>query len=83
MRKVYQVYRCSHAHACAVPQAGMQCISTERVSALSRYIKIAATLPEKSVRDVALRVRWMMRKDAPRKPRHKVRLAMLLCAGMR
>ena len=60
----------------------MQRISTERVSALSRYIKIAATLPEKSVRDVALRVRWMMRKDAPRKPRHKVRLAVLLCAVM-
>ncbi|GMH07076.1 hypothetical protein Nepgr_008916 [Nepenthes gracilis] len=29
---------------------------------IMRYIKIAATLPEKSVRDVALRCRWMTRK---------------------
>lgn len=29
---------------------------------IMRYIKIAATLPEKTVRDVALRCRWMTRK---------------------
>ena len=34
---------------------------------------MAATLPNKSVRDVALRVRWIGRKDTPRKQRSKVR----------
>ncbi|KAG2321903.1 hypothetical protein Bca52824_015116 [Brassica carinata] len=29
---------------------------------IMKYIKIAATLPDKTVRDVALRCRWMMRK---------------------
>ena len=34
---------------------------------------MAVALPNKSVRDVALRVRWMGRKDTPRKQRSKVR----------
>jgi hypothetical protein len=33
----------------------------ERTPALERYLRIAATLPTKGVRDVALRVRWMQR----------------------
>lgn len=33
----------------------------ERTPALERYLRIAATLPAKGVRDVALRVRWMQR----------------------
>lgn len=54
----------------------------ERTPSLVRYLRVAACLPEKSVRDVALRIRWMSRKDkverekeAPRKPRLKVRPA--------
>ena len=30
---------------------------------LERYIRIAALLPEKGVRDVALRIRWMSKKE--------------------
>ncbi|KAM7461066.1 hypothetical protein LguiA_029187 [Lonicera macranthoides] len=36
-------------------------------SNLIRYAKIAAMLPNKTVRDVALRVRWMMQKENSRK----------------
>jgi hypothetical protein len=43
------------------------------MSSLARYIKIATTLPDKTVRDVALRVRWIGRKDTPRKQRTKAR----------
>ncbi|OVA01138.1 Protein of unknown function DUF3755 [Macleaya cordata] len=32
-------------------------------TSIMRYIKIAATLPEKTVRDVALRCRWMTKKE--------------------
>lgn len=33
---------------------------------ISKYVKIAATLPDKTVRDVALRCRWMTRKRRKR-----------------
>ena len=55
------------------PQAGLARFASDKISSLSRYIKIAATLPNKSVRDVALRVRWIGRKDTPRKQRTKAR----------
>ena len=51
----------------------LQRVASEKISSLSRYIKVAVALPNKSVRDVALRVRWMGRKDTPRKQRTKVR----------
>ena len=51
----------------------LQRYAAEKISSLSRYIKVAVALPNKSVRDVALRVRWMGRKDTPRKQRSKVR----------
>ena len=60
----------------------------ERTPSLVRYVRVAACLPEKSVRDVALRIRWMSRKDkverekeAPRKPRNKVRPGWVAGAG--
>uniref|UniRef100_A0A0D6R4F9 Myb-like domain-containing protein n=1 Tax=Araucaria cunninghamii TaxID=56994 RepID=A0A0D6R4F9_ARACU len=40
---------------------GLQQFSSE--SNILKYIKIAALLPEKTVRDVALRCRWMSRKE--------------------
>ena len=54
-------------------QSMLQRYASEKISSLSRYIKVAVALPNKSVRDVALRVRWMGRKDTPRKQRTKVR----------
>ena len=42
---------------------------------LWRYVKIAANLPAKGVRDVALRVRWMKRKRAGEKTSAKRRKA--------
>ena len=42
---------------------GLQKYSTEHTP-LAKYVKIAAELALKNVRDVALRVQWMQRKDA-------------------
>eukprot|EP00250_Pteridium_aquilinum_P010498 c19431_g1_i1 orf=309-1088(+) len=36
-------------------------------SSINKYIKIAAMLPEKTVRDVALRCRWMQKKDSEKR----------------
>jgi hypothetical protein len=57
----------------ALSQALLQRYAADKMSSLSRYIKVAAALPHKSVRDIALRVRWIGRKDTPRKQRSKVR----------
>jgi hypothetical protein len=54
-------------------QAGLARYGSDKMSSLARYIKLAATLPNKTVRDVALRVRWIGRKDTPRKQRTKAR----------
>lgn len=61
------------APAARALQAVLQRYAADKMSSLSRYIKVAAALPHKSVRDVALRVRWIGRKDTPRKQRSKVR----------
>lgn len=45
----------------ALLEAGMQRFPAERFSSLQRYLKIAATLPNKGARDVALRIRWLQR----------------------
>ncbi|XP_010491944.1 PREDICTED: uncharacterized protein LOC104769425 isoform X1 [Camelina sativa] len=37
---------------------------------ISKYVKIAATLPDKTVRDVALRCRWMTRKRRKREDKY-------------
>lgn len=42
-------------------EEGMSKYASE--SSINKYIKIAATLTEKTVRDVALRCRWMLKKD--------------------
>lgn len=53
-------------------QEGLQRYSTARLSSLSLYVKLAALLPLKAVRDVALRVRWMSKRDATlRKPQQR------------
>ena len=49
-------------------QDGLQRYSAQRLGSLSLYIKVAALLPAKSVRDVALRVRWMGKRESSRKP---------------
>lgn len=51
----------------------------ERTPALERYLRIAATLPAKGVRDVALRVRWMQR-FAQQKRRVSRRWSHFLCS---
>ena len=43
----------------AVLERGMETYGADAYASLWRYIKIAATLPAKGVRDVALRMRWM------------------------
>ena len=63
-------------------QSMLQRYASEKISSLSRYIKVAVALPNKSVRDVALRVRWMGRKDTPRKQRSKVRRGCGCGCGM-
>ncbi|XP_010475963.1 PREDICTED: uncharacterized protein LOC104755306 isoform X2 [Camelina sativa] len=40
---------------------------------ISKYVKIAATLPDKTVRDVALRCRWMTRKRRKREDNNAVK----------
>ena len=44
-----------------VLENGLQAFAATTHSSLWRYIKCAANLPAKGVRDVALRVRWMRR----------------------
>eukprot|EP00898_Chlorokybus_atmophyticus_P001415 jgi/Chlat1/2274/Chrsp17S02577 len=44
-------------------EEGLQRYPADKMSNVMRYVRIAAMLPEKSVRDVALRARWMSRKD--------------------
>ena len=46
----------------ATLEAGLTRYDETRYTSLWRYIKIAAELPAKGVRDVALRVRWMRRR---------------------
>jgi hypothetical protein len=51
-------------------EAGKQRYPADRFDAVQRYVKVAAMLPRKSVRDVALRVRWtvnqhMLKKRKP------------------
>lgn len=48
----------------SVLEEGLRLYTAEQYTSLWRYIKIAANLPYKGVRDVALRVRWMSRRDA-------------------
>lgn len=61
--------RCAIDHALLRSQAGMQRFPSEKYSSVQRYIKIAATLPEKGVRDVALRIRWMSKNGQALKKR--------------
>lgn len=51
----------------AVLEEGLQKYSADKFTSLWRYIKIASDLPAKGVRDVALRIRWMSRKDSGKK----------------
>lgn len=44
-------------------EAAMAQFPPERASVAERYIKIAAMLPRKSVRDVALRARWTLQQQ--------------------
>ena len=53
----------------SVLEEGIKKYTTEQYTSLWRYIKIAAHLPSKGVRDVALRVRWMTRKEGGRSKR--------------
>lgn len=46
-------------------EEGMSKYASE--SSINKYIKIAAMLSEKTVRDVALRCRWMLKKDNERR----------------
>jgi len=50
-------------------ESGLARFTPDCHTSLTRYIKIAAMLPKKGVRDVALRVRWMTRKDSSSKKR--------------
>ena len=43
-------------------ERGMETYGADEYESLWRYVKIAATLPAKGVRDVALRMRWMSRR---------------------
>ena len=43
----------------------------DKFTSLWQYIKIASSLPEKGVRDVALRIRWMSRRDAGKLTKRK------------
>ena len=54
-----------HARGVRLAQAGLQRFPADRFSSVQRYVKIAATLGSKGVRDVALRVRWMSRNSQP------------------
>ncbi|KAL4853147.1 hypothetical protein ACK3TF_005841 [Chlorella vulgaris] len=54
-------------------EAGVQSHPPDRFDTVQRYVKIAAMLPRKSVRDVALRVRWtinqqLLKKRKPGEP---------------
>jgi len=40
---------------------------SEKFSPLGRYIKISGLLPQKSVRDVALRVKWLSKREEKKK----------------
>ena len=44
----------------------------EKHSALDRFIRVASLLPDKGVRDVALRVRWMSRKEQGKRRKTEV-----------
>lgn len=48
-------------------EQGLQRFSASKMTPLMRYVKIAALLPRKGVRDVALRVRWHNRRDNSKK----------------
>lgn len=47
-------------------QEGLTLFPSERLGSLGCYIQVAARLPHKSVRDVALRVRWLARREPAR-----------------
>jgi hypothetical protein len=59
----------------SVLEKGLQTYAESAYGGLWRYVKIAAHLPAKGVRDVALRVRWMKRKHAGEKSTAKRRKA--------
>lgn len=48
-------------------EALMYRYTPERMDPVQRYVRIAAALPRKSVRDVALRVRWTMQQQLKRR----------------
>ena len=48
-------------------EAGMVRYPPDRFDLVQRYVKIAAMLPRKSVRDVALRVRWTINQQLLKK----------------
>jgi hypothetical protein len=48
-------------------EAGVQSHPPDRFDTVQRYVKIAAMLPRKSVRDVALRVRWTINQQLLKK----------------
>lgn len=48
-------------------EAGVQRYPPDRFDMVQRYVKIAAMLPRKSVRDVALRVRWTVNQQLLKK----------------
>lgn len=48
-------------------EAGLQRYPPDRFDLIQRYVKIAATLPRKSVRDIALRARWTINQQMLKK----------------
>ena len=59
----------------SVLEKGLETFPESAYGGLWRYVKIAARLPAKGVRDVALRVRWMKRKQLGEKGTNKRRKA--------
>jgi len=59
----------------SVLEKGLETFPESAYGGLWRYVKIAAHLPAKGVRDVALRVRWMKRKRLGEKGTNKRRKA--------
>ena len=59
----------------SVLEKGLETFPESAYGGLWRYVKIAAHLPAKGVRDVALRVRWMKRKQLGEKGTNKRRKA--------
>lgn len=55
----------------------------ERMDPVQRYVRIAAALPRKSVRDVALRIRWMNQQNMNQRPQELGNRVQVHGQGMR